>query len=221
MASISENYQAARFHGATITLCRGWLEGALGRASRACRASFERSAFILAKPPPDARILIGIKSVLKAVFGDRAMRAHRLRSVNLVNRWAGIPHWEKELGIHRQARCLVSPVHSAPFSKNMPCFTLELKAFTQRLHGQGICPTDCSLLKKSSAKQLSSHTFFAGWPTRPSVVWRASGPWEYGNRVRQCRCRARQKYFCVRRVSNDFGESAQKNIVGEGAVAGF
>jgi hypothetical protein len=82
----------------------------LGSTTRSRCPAFQGSSLILTQTSPNAAVLVGVKSILETGFGHWAARANVLRSVDLFNSRPCVSYREKELGIHTQARCTITPI---------------------------------------------------------------------------------------------------------------
>lgn len=84
----------------------------LGGAAGARGAALERAALVLAQAAPHAGVLVGLERVLEAHLAHGATGADRLRLFDLVDRGAGVPDGEEQLGVSSEASGIVAPVHS-------------------------------------------------------------------------------------------------------------
>lgn len=80
-------------------------------ASRTRRAALERTAFVFGKTAPHPGVLTGFQGKLEAYIHDLTTLAHSLGLLNLGDRRARVPNREKQLGIFREARSAVAPIH--------------------------------------------------------------------------------------------------------------
>jgi len=84
----------------------------LRSAPGSCCATLECAAFVLAHATPDACILAGLKSPLKASVHNGAPAANALCFLNLQKCWSRVADWEKELRVLVEAGCAITPIHA-------------------------------------------------------------------------------------------------------------